>query len=94
MVDSQHRQQAELKESWGPTNVSAEPLVERFGLTRMESVVALALAEGLAYKEIARCYGISFHTVHSHVKAIHEKAGVTSNGRLLALIYAGGPAKA
>jgi DNA-binding CsgD family transcriptional regulator len=68
--------------------------IARFGFTPMEKVVALALANGLAYKEIARHYGISFHTVHSHVKAIHEKAGVTSNGRLLALIYAGGPAKA
>jgi DNA-binding CsgD family transcriptional regulator len=68
-------------------------LSERFGFTPMETIVALALAEGLTYKEIGRRYRISFHTVHTHVKALHEKAGVTSNGRLVALIYAGGPAR-
>jgi len=56
----------------------------------MEGVVALALAEGLSYREVASRHAISLHTVHSHVKAIHDKAGVTSNGQLLALIYAGG----
>jgi DNA-binding CsgD family transcriptional regulator len=67
-------------------------LSERFGFTPMETIVALALAEGLTYKEIARRYRISFHTVHTHVKALHEKAGVTSNGRRRALIYSGGSA--
>ena len=57
------------------------------GFTRTETVVAAALTEGLTYKEIARRFGVSYHTVHSHVKAIHEKAGVGNNGRLLALIY-------
>lgn len=59
---------------------------ERFGLTRMEALVACALADGLTYEEIAERHRISYHTVHSHVKAIHEKAKVTSNARLLALI--------
>ena len=61
--------------------------LERFGFTRVEAVVAGALADGLTYKEIAKRFGVSYHTVHSHVKAIHEKAGVGNNGRLLALIY-------
>ena len=67
-----------------PTRTS--PL-ERLGLTRMQAVVAAALADGLTYKEIARRFGVSYHTVHTHVKAIHEKAGVGNNGRLLALMY-------
>ena len=58
----------------------------RFGLTRMETVVACALADGLTYQEIAKRCAISYHTVHSHVKAIHQKAGVPSNGKLLALV--------
>lgn len=57
-----------------------------FGLTRMETVVACALTEGLSYKEIANRFRISYHTVHSHVKAIHSKVGISSNIRLLALI--------
>lgn len=61
-------------------------LRKRFKLTRMEAVVACALAEGLTYSEIADRLCISYHTVHSHVKAIHDKTGVTSTSRLHALI--------
>ena len=64
----------------------AAALRNRFGLTRMEAVVACLLAGGLAYGEIADKECISYHTVHSHVKAIHKKVGVSSNIRLLALI--------
>jgi DNA-binding CsgD family transcriptional regulator len=64
----------------------AAALRERFELTHMETVVACALADGLTYEEIARRCSVSYHTVHSHVKAIHQKAGVSSNGKLLALI--------
>jgi DNA-binding CsgD family transcriptional regulator len=64
----------------------AAALSERFALTRMEAVVACGLADGLTYEEIADRCGISYHTVHSHVKAIHHKVGVSSNTRLLALI--------
>jgi len=64
----------------------ADALRERFGLSRMETVVACALADGLTYEEIADRCGVSYHTVHSHVNAIHQKVGVSSNARLLALI--------
>ncbi len=64
-----------------------DPVLARFHFTRMESVVAAALADGLTYKEIARRFRVSYHTVHTHVKAIHEKTGVGNNGRLLALMY-------
>jgi len=74
---------------------SAEPalaaiLRSRFGLSRMEAQVACALADGLTYQEIADRHSISYHTVHSHVKAIHRKAGVSSNGKLLASIHRNG----
>ena len=61
-------------------------LRQRFGLSRMEAVVACGLADGLTYEEIADRCGISYHTVHSHVNAIHQKVGVPSSTRLLALI--------
>jgi DNA-binding CsgD family transcriptional regulator len=61
-------------------------LRERFGLSRMEAVVACGLADGLTYEEIADRCSVSYHTIHSHVNAIHQKVGVSSNTRLLALI--------
>jgi DNA-binding CsgD family transcriptional regulator len=69
-----------------PASSLAGALRERFGLSRMEAVVACALADGLTYEEIADRCCISYHTVHSHVNAIHQKVGVSSNTRLLALI--------
>jgi DNA-binding CsgD family transcriptional regulator len=35
---------------------------------------------------MSRHLGVSCHTVHTHIKAIHRKAHVSSNVRLLALI--------
>jgi len=65
----------------------AAALRSRFNLSRMEALVACSLADGLTYQEIADRNHISYHTVHSHVKAIHRKAGVSSNGKLLASIH-------
>ena len=58
----------------------------RYGLTPSEAHVAGHVADGLRYAEIAERLGVSYHTVHSHVKAIHSKVGIRSNGRLTALI--------
>ena len=69
-----------------PDTSLAHALRERFGLSPMESVVACAVADGLTYEEIAGRCCVSYHTVHSHVNAIHQKVGVSSNARLLALI--------
>jgi DNA-binding CsgD family transcriptional regulator len=62
-------------------------LRRRFSFTRSEANIALLLAEGLSYTEVAERLGVSYHTVHTHVKAVHAKARVSSNGRLLALIH-------
>jgi DNA-binding CsgD family transcriptional regulator len=61
-------------------------LRRRFSFTGAEVNIALLLAEGLSYAEIAGRLKISYHTAHTHVKAIHRKACVSSNGRLLALV--------
>jgi DNA-binding NarL/FixJ family response regulator len=61
-------------------------LQKRFGLTPTQSAIACALVDGLSYSEIAEEYEISRSTVHSHVKAIHEKAGVRSTLRFIALL--------
>lgn len=70
----------------GASSALSAQLREHLGLSRMEALVACALADGLTYQEIANSRFISYHTVHSHVKAIHRKARVSSNARLLALI--------
>jgi DNA-binding CsgD family transcriptional regulator len=64
-----------------------EALRRRFGLTRIEALVAVVLAEGLSYAEAAQLCHVSYHTVHAHVKAIHEKTGVYSKDRLMALVH-------
>ena len=64
----------------------AEHLRTLLGFTKAEVGIALKLLEGLSYGEIAQKLGISYHTVHTHIKAIHEKAGVSTTGRLTALI--------
>jgi DNA-binding CsgD family transcriptional regulator len=61
-------------------------LTRWLGFTRMESRVAEGLLDGLTYAEIAERLGISYHTVHTHIKAIHRKAAVGTNARLLVLI--------
>jgi len=64
----------------------AARLRTRFGLTPAEIRVAVILADGLTYAEIASRLAISTHTVHAHVKEIHQKLGVHSNGRAAAII--------
>jgi DNA-binding CsgD family transcriptional regulator len=47
-------------------------------------VLAL-LADGHSEKQVARDLGISPHTVHGHVKALHRRLGVSSRAELLAV---------
>ncbi len=61
-------------------------LRSRFGFTKTEAEVAVALVEGCSYDEIAKKLGVSYHTVHTHVKAVHTKAEVGTTGKLIALI--------
>jgi DNA-binding CsgD family transcriptional regulator len=63
-------------------------LRRRFGLTEVEATVARALLRGSSYEDAARSLGMSPHTIHSHVKAIHRKAGVATTLELVARFYA------
>ena len=62
----------------------SDRLRKRFGLTPAEVRVALILADGFSYAVIA--HRLSPHTVHTHIKEIHQKLGVHTNGRAAALI--------
>lgn len=84
-------------ESLPSTVVTIEParahdlvpiLLESYGLTERETEVTLLLARGLSAKEIAAELMISSHTVRDHVKAIYDKARVSSRGELVAHLFA------
>lgn len=53
------------------------------GLTARESEVAALLTQGLRNKEIAEALWISEHTVKTHMKAIFQKAMVTSRAEAI-----------
>jgi DNA-binding CsgD family transcriptional regulator len=57
-----------------------------YGLTPGETRVAVLVADGLSYADIGARLRISTHTVHTHIKEIHRKLDVHSNGRAAALI--------
>jgi len=56
-------------------------------LTPRERDVAVLLADGFTYKEIALSLGISPHTVNTHVKAVLRKLKVSGSRRLAAMIH-------
>ena len=64
-------------------------IARRFGLTAAEAAVADILLQGSTYKGAARRLGVSPNTVHTHVKAIHRKAGVGTTLELSALFHEG-----
>jgi DNA-binding CsgD family transcriptional regulator len=64
---------------------SSDRLPSKWGLTARETEVALAVADGLSYKEVAFKLGISFHTVNAHIDSLHRKTGL-STAHLIAVL--------
>jgi DNA-binding CsgD family transcriptional regulator len=54
-------------------------------LSRRERQVLLAMLHGLAEKQIAVLLSLTTHTVHSYVKAVYRRFGVSSRSELMAL---------
>lgn len=52
---------------------------------RLQQTLA-ELMGGLSEKEIASKLGLSRHTIHNYVKALHQRLGVSSRGELLARV--------
>ena len=61
-------------------------LSQQLGLTPAEARVAMVLAEGRTYQEVAETLGISEETVRSHVKAIYPKTRTQTKVALTRLI--------
>ena len=57
---------------------------EYIQLTEKEKEVLKLLVDGLSYKMIAEKSGVSFHTIHTHIKHIYDKMHVNSKGEAVA----------
>ncbi|GAA2204093.1 hypothetical protein GCM10009850_001730 [Nonomuraea monospora] len=64
-------------------------VAQSYGLTAREFEIAQLVARGLATAEISEELFISPHTVRGHLKAVFGKAGISSRGELVALLFAG-----
>ncbi|GAA5141456.1 helix-turn-helix transcriptional regulator [Pseudonocardia adelaidensis] len=59
-----------------------------YGLTRRENEVATRVLRGESNRAIAGALQITEHTVHDHIKAIFDKAGVRKRGELAGRLLA------
>lgn len=56
-------------------------------LSEREAEVLDLLAQGYLYKEIGVKIGVSYHTIHSHVRHIYEKLHVRSRAQAVAIYH-------
>lgn len=63
-----------------------ESLPEQYLLSSREKEILREIQAGLSYKEIARKYSISVHTVHAHIRNIYKK--LQADNRASALVQA------
>lgn len=69
-----------------PTPLTDDEIRERFGLTPREIAVARLVAEGLSNPEIGDRLGVSYFTARNHVEKVLGRLGVTSRGRVGAVL--------
>ena len=58
------------------------------GLSDGQRQVLRLLVRGVSEKAVAATLGLSYHTIHAHVKQIYHQLGVRSRGELIALCLA------
>ncbi|HLZ18726.1 MAG TPA: response regulator transcription factor [Smithellaceae bacterium] len=63
-----------------------ESIPEQYLLSSREKEILREIQAGLAYKEIARKFSISTHTVHAHIRNIYKK--LQADNRASALVQA------
>jgi DNA-binding NarL/FixJ family response regulator len=66
---------------------TAPPETSGAALTPREQEVLDLLSQGHLYKEIAASLGISYETVHNHIRRIYEKLQVRSRSQAVAKYY-------
>ena len=62
----------------------------RWALTSAEVRVVHSLATGLRPSEMATSFGLSVHTIRTHLKRAMVKAGVHSQAALVVRVYSSG----
>ena len=68
-----------------------EAIRDLFQLTRMEAMLAAALAGGGSLVEAADRLGIAHNTARSHLRSIFAKTGARRQSQLVHLLHAGMP---
>jgi len=71
-----------------PARPDPEALRDLFQLTRMEAILAAALADGASLIEAAGRLGIAHNTARSHLRAAFAKTGARRQSQLVQLIQA------
>lgn len=71
----------------------AKPAGPECGLSPRESEILARLSEGYLYKEIAERLGLSYDTVHWHIRNIYHKLHVSSRSQAVAKYLRGGNEK-
>lgn len=70
---------------FGPSEAMLRDL---FGFTAAEAAVAAILATGASVEDASHRLGVAITTVRAHVRAIHDKTGISRQAELVHLIYA------
>ena len=77
-----------LVEPGRPSRIDPTLVATTLGLTRAESQIAVALAQGQTVREIARSTGRQVSSIHWHLKHIYRKLGVARQAELVQLVRA------
>ena len=70
----------------GRARIEPEYVAEHLGLTRSQSLVAVALAEGNTVRMIAETSGVAESTVRFHIKEIYRKLRISTQTELVRLV--------
>ena len=70
----------------GPARIEPEYVAEHLGLTRSQSLVAVALAEGNTVRKIAETSGVAESTVRFHIKEIYRELRISTQTELVRLV--------
>ena len=77
-----------LVEPGRPSRIDPTLVATTLGLTRAESQIAVALAQGQTVREIAGTTGRQVSSIHWHLKHIYRKLGVARQAELVQLVRA------
>jgi len=79
--------QCRLKPAPSGTDIDPAVVARALDLTKMESRVAVQLAQGMSVHEIAAAMGRKESTIRSHVKRTFAKHGLSRQAELIRLVH-------